>query len=80
MCQVYRLTSAVESVAKRLGGPPQTVVLAGSGEFLARIVLENQTAFPPCHAVCLENTLGPAASQAACAHAVAVLAAEEKMG
>lgn len=74
--QVYALTSSVEQVVKRLPGPPRTVVVAGSGEFLARPVLKEQRAFPPCRVVFLSEALGPEASAAACAHAVAVLAAE----
>jgi probable H4MPT-linked C1 transfer pathway protein len=74
--QVYLLTSLMEHVVTQLPGPPQTVVLAGSGEFLARLVLTEQQAFPPCRVVCLSQVLGPDVSAAACAHAVAVLAAE----
>ncbi len=78
--QVYWLTSAVECVARRLPGPPQTAVLAGSGEFLAELVLREQKGFPPCRAVSLARSLGPTRSEAACAYAVAVLAAEEAGG
>jgi probable H4MPT-linked C1 transfer pathway protein len=77
-CQVALLSSAVESVAKRLPGRPATVILSGSGEFLARLVLEEQHAFPPCNAISLHLQLGESISQAACAYAIAVLAAEEK--
>jgi probable H4MPT-linked C1 transfer pathway protein len=76
--QVMLLTGAVESGVKRLPGPPETVVLAGSGEFLARLVLEEQKAFPPCKAVQLHQILGENVSTAACAYAVALLAAERK--
>jgi probable H4MPT-linked C1 transfer pathway protein len=74
------LTSAVNVVARRLPGPPQTVIVAGSGEFLVRLVLERQEAFRPCRAVSLAGLLGPALSEAACAYAVAVLASEEASG
>jgi probable H4MPT-linked C1 transfer pathway protein len=74
--QVFRLTEAVERVAARLGGPPAEVLLAGEGEFLARTVLKEQRAFPPCATISLAAKLGAAASRAACAYAVAVLAAE----
>ena len=77
MRQVTTLGFAVEAAVSRLPGPPQTVVLAGEGEFLARIVLREQKAFPPCRAVLLSQTLGPTISRAACAYAVAMLAAEE---
>jgi probable H4MPT-linked C1 transfer pathway protein len=74
--QVYALTSAVRSVAKKLSGPPQTVVVSGSGEFLAPLVLAEQEAFPRCPVVSLARELGPDRSRAACAFAVAVLAGE----
>ena len=62
--------------AKHLPGPPQTVLLTGSGEFLARMALTGQRVFPPCRVVYLSEVLGADVSAAACAHAVAVLAAE----
>jgi probable H4MPT-linked C1 transfer pathway protein len=73
---VYRLTAAVEAVAKRLPGTPETVILSGEGEFLTRVVLEEQKAFPPCRAVHFTQELGAERSKAACAYAVAVLAKE----
>jgi probable H4MPT-linked C1 transfer pathway protein len=75
--QTQALTFAVEHVAGQLPGPPQTVVLAGSGEFLAELVLREQKRFPPCRVISLARTLGPEVSQAACAYAVAILAAGE---
>jgi probable H4MPT-linked C1 transfer pathway protein len=74
-----QLASAVGRVARRLPAPPRTVVLAGSGEFLGRLVL-GQTALTDCATVSLAERLGPEASAAACAHAVAVLASEEEKG
>lgn len=73
---VYRLKGAVEVVAKRLPDKPGTVVLSGEGDFLARVVLEKQDAFPPCRAVQFAQALGAGRSKSACAYAVAVLAAE----
>jgi uncharacterized hydantoinase/oxoprolinase family protein len=75
---VYQLVGSLEQVVQRLSGPPQTVILAGSGEFLANVVLREQKAFPSCGEMSLSREFGPAVSAAACAHAVAVLAAEEK--
>jgi probable H4MPT-linked C1 transfer pathway protein len=69
---------AVVRVARTLPAPPQAVIVAGAGERLARKVLEFQTAFPLGKGVSLSNVLGPARSAAACAHAVAVLAAEQE--
>jgi probable H4MPT-linked C1 transfer pathway protein len=74
--QVTTLGWAFESVAKRLPGPPQTVLLAGEGESLAMTALQQQKGFPPCRGVRLSQALSPVVSQAACAYAVAVLAAE----
>jgi (4-(4-[2-(gamma-L-glutamylamino)ethyl]phenoxymethyl)furan-2-yl)methanamine synthase len=74
------LIDALQEVAGRMSQPPQAVVLAGSGEFLARHAwndcatsLKRVTA-NPLRVISLADELGPAASAAACAHAVAVLA------
>ncbi|HEY7309438.1 MAG TPA: hydantoinase/oxoprolinase family protein [Gemmataceae bacterium] len=75
--QVMALGFAFTSVASRLPSLPQTILLAGEGEFLAKIALEEQKDIPPCPAVVLSNRLGPTISRAACAYAVAMLAAEE---
>lgn len=74
--QVMALEFAFKSVASRLPALPQTVLLAGEGEFLARAALEHQKDIPPCQAVVLSDALAPAISRAACAYAVAMLAAE----
>jgi probable H4MPT-linked C1 transfer pathway protein len=70
------LVEAVGIVARRLQMKPRTVVLAGSGEFLGRAVLDLQTAFSPGELISLSRRLGPEISQAACAYAVAMLARE----
>jgi hypothetical protein len=75
--QVNTLHYALEQVSELLREPPRTIVLAGEGEFLALPVLNNQDAFPRCPVVGLWETLGAGISRAACAYAVAVLAAEE---
>lgn len=75
--QVYSLSFAVEQVFGLLREPPRTIVVAGEGEFLALPVLKKQDAFTPCPVIRLQETLGAEISRAACAHAVAVLAAEE---
>jgi probable H4MPT-linked C1 transfer pathway protein len=79
--QVYLVTSAIQQVAKTLPGPPQTLIVAGSGEFLMPVVLSGQNPFPldmpPGRAISLAAQLGPEISRAACAYAVAVLAAEQ---
>jgi probable H4MPT-linked C1 transfer pathway protein len=74
--QVHLIIHAVESLAARLPGPPETVVVAGSGEFLAQTAWQGQRLFPPCPVISLAERLGPEVSRAACAYAIAVLAAE----
>jgi hypothetical protein len=75
--QVYSIKWAVERVARLLPEPPRRVVTAGEGEFLTWPLLKQQEAIPPCDVVRFGNNLSPEISQAACAYAVAVLAAEE---
>jgi probable H4MPT-linked C1 transfer pathway protein len=74
--QVEILRRALGRVVDRLPAPPATVILAGEGEFLAREVLWMHGGLGGCRVVSLTEELGPSVSQAACAHAVAVLAAE----
>lgn len=73
--QVERTTGAVRRVLERLPALPNATVIAGSGEFLAARVCAavGCTGSAP---LSLGETLGTARSKAACAHAVAVLAAE----
>jgi hypothetical protein len=75
--QAQLLVHAIETVAARLPGPPETVLLSGSGEFLADVAWHGQRTMPPARIVSLAQQLGPEVSAAACAHAVAVLAREE---
>jgi probable H4MPT-linked C1 transfer pathway protein len=65
-------------VAQRLPALPQTVVLAGEGEFLIRLALKAQQAIPPCRTVSLTRELGAEVSRAACAYAMAMLATEKE--
>jgi probable H4MPT-linked C1 transfer pathway protein len=74
--QVALVVHAVEAVAGRLPAPPETVILSGSGEFLAGIAWNGQRTCPPCPVVSLGQRLGPEASRAGCAYALAVLASE----
>jgi (4-(4-[2-(gamma-L-glutamylamino)ethyl]phenoxymethyl)furan-2-yl)methanamine synthase len=75
--QAMVLGMAFYRVARRLPALPQTVLFAGEGEFLIRLALKAQQDIPPCRVVTLSGQLGPTISQAACAYAVAMLAAEE---
>jgi probable H4MPT-linked C1 transfer pathway protein len=74
--QVFALRTAAEFVAKRLPRPPQTFVISGAGEVLAKLVMRHTPILSNCPAVSLERKLGPEISRAACAYAVAVLACE----
>jgi probable H4MPT-linked C1 transfer pathway protein len=75
--QTRLVAAGIDRVLGRLPSPPSTVILAGEGEFLARAALELQ-GLRGCTIVSLREVLGEAMSNAACAHAVAVLAAEEQ--
>lgn len=76
--QVQLLRQAVAVVAEQLPEPPRGVLLAGSGEFLARAALRDHPVLRSVAVQSLADTLGVERSRAACAHAVAVLAAEGK--
>jgi probable H4MPT-linked C1 transfer pathway protein len=73
--QVAKVQFALGQVSGRLPELPRAVVVSGSGEFLARLVLA-QAARVPSHVLSLTEHLGPETSEAACAYALAVLAAE----
>ncbi len=75
--QVLLLTHALETVTARLPSPPETILLSGSGEFLAEVAWHGQHTCPPGLVRSLARELGAEVSAAACAYAVAVLAAEE---
>jgi (4-(4-[2-(gamma-L-glutamylamino)ethyl]phenoxymethyl)furan-2-yl)methanamine synthase len=74
--QVYLVRTAMEIVAGKLPAPPQTIVLAGEGEFLARVAVKESEALKSSRLVSLAERLAPPISQTACAYAVAVLASE----
>jgi probable H4MPT-linked C1 transfer pathway protein len=74
--QVYQLTMAFDHVLRSLPRGADTVVLAGEGEFLARLVLSQQNSFRGGTVISLSEKLGFERSCAACAYAVAVLAQE----
>ena len=74
--QVYQLTMAFDHVARRLPEPPRTVVLAGEGEFLARLVLGQQNSFRNGNVISLAETMGLQISKVACAYSLAILATD----
>lgn len=72
--QLARLGIAAQRVLRRMAGPPETVIVSGQGEFVARRLLERLRLAAPI--VSLADELGPVVSRAATAHALAVIAAE----
>jgi hypothetical protein len=71
--QIADVCDRLKRICKRLPSLPDTVLLAGSGEFLARAVVQAST-LKPSRLVSFAATLGQAISTAACAYAVAALA------
>jgi probable H4MPT-linked C1 transfer pathway protein len=78
--QVHLLRAALRRVLCRFPGPPMVAVLAGEGTFLASMAFGDAPALPGCRRLWLATELGRALSTAACAYAVAVLAAEQEAG
>ena len=72
--QLAQLARAAQGVIDHLPGAPQTVVVSGRGEFLARKLIERLQLAP--QVVSLGDELGPQSSRCATAHALAVLARE----
>jgi probable H4MPT-linked C1 transfer pathway protein len=73
---VIQIARGIDCVAGRLPGQPQTVILSGEGEFLARAALAPQNAFRAVEIISLEKRIGKRASAVACAYAAAQLALE----
>ena len=74
-CQVAAILQATRSFQPPRQRKPQTIVVAGAGEFLARLAYRSGPHLK-ARLVSLAEKIGPRVSQAACAYAVAVLAAE----
>jgi len=75
--QVYQIVTAIEIVARNaLPRLPETIILAGAGEFLAQVALSEQKTIPPCPVFSFNREFGAEVSKAACAYALAVLASE----
>ncbi len=68
------LHDAAREVIAAMSAPPRSVVVAGQGEFLAREVA--RIAVPDANVVSLARQIGPRASRAATAYALAKLRAE----
>jgi probable H4MPT-linked C1 transfer pathway protein len=72
--QAELLTTAMERVLQRVDRVPQSIVICGQGEFLARRAIEQFGL--KASIVSLRQQLGPAISRCATAHALAVIAQE----
>ncbi len=70
------ITGALDEVCAKLSTVPSQFVIAGSGEFLVRQVVDRAFAESSPTVISLNERLGPQVSVAACAHAIAVLASE----
>jgi probable H4MPT-linked C1 transfer pathway protein len=75
--QLSALAAALTQVLGRMPAPPETIILSGHGEFLARALMES---FPwrgrPPQVLSLNEELGELRSRCAPAYALAVLAEE----
>ena len=77
--QRQRLAGSLERVASRFERPVETVIVSGSGSFLARrLVAENRRTLA-ARIVSLDDQLSPGIAEAACAYAVAQLLAGNVM-
>ena len=74
--QEQQIASAVKLVIERMSKPPAAYVVSGSGEFLGFSVLWPRLHSSNAAVISLKTKLGAAVSQAAPAHALAILAAE----
>ncbi|HEV3025591.1 MAG TPA: hydantoinase/oxoprolinase family protein [Pirellulales bacterium] len=72
--QLSQLGIAARNVLRRLSAPPQTIIISGQGEFLIRRLCQRLQV--PATIVSFADELGKDVSQAAAAHALAVLARE----
>jgi probable H4MPT-linked C1 transfer pathway protein len=78
--QAQLIVRALGRVLERLQTPPGIVIVAGEGEYLARAALASHGGLRASNIVSLREILGAEISTAACAYAVAVLAAESDAG
>ncbi len=75
--QLAKIAIAMGQVIGRLPKPPETIVISGRGEFVARRAIERMNL--KSKVVSLSVELGPELSQMATAHALAVIALEGDM-
>ena len=72
--QEHQIATAIRVVIGRQPSRPTTIVVSGSGEFLARRVIGNMTELAPYRVLSLGEALAPEIASAACAYAVTQLA------
>ncbi len=77
LCDVQRqrLAGSLERIARRSGSPCETVILSGSGTFLARRLIDENRNTSNATVISLADRLSPAVAESACAFAIAQLAA-----
>ena len=75
--QRQRLAGALNRVLQRLPVPFDSVIVSGSGSFLARQLIADHPRLSAVPVTSLDQVLSPAVAEAACAHALAQLAASE---
>lgn len=73
LAQQQQVCAPLRQVLERLTDPVQHVVFSGSAAYLARRAWEHLSLFPEAEVVSLEDSLSPAVSTAACAHALVQL-------
>ncbi len=71
--QRQRLAGSLERVAARFETPIETVIVSGSGSFLARRLIAENRRTTAARIVSLDDQLSPGIAEAACAYAVAKL-------
>jgi probable H4MPT-linked C1 transfer pathway protein len=74
--QRSQISKSLMTVLERTSRPPGHVIVSGAGEFLARRIVTTHRQLDRCQISALATMLSPEATDAACAYAVAVLAAE----
>ena len=72
--QSFAISAALQRIVKAMPEPPETFIVSGQGEFLARRVVASLASETPM--ISLAREIGPACSHCACAYALAVLARE----
>jgi hypothetical protein len=72
--QTFLIGTALKRLIGEMPAPPESIIVSGHGEFLARRVIENLSL--SATVVALSKLLGATVSRCATAHALAVLASE----